>query len=298
MVVEGRHRTDYVATDPLHWRPMRVRLDGVELFYEVMGEGTTLLLMHGGLGLDHTAFRPWLDPLAERYRLVFYDHRGNGRSSRPESLGGVTHDTWVADADALRRHLGIERLVVLGHSYGGYLALEYALRHPRRVAGLVLCSTAGRALPFDGALARAERTGTPRQVERLRRLLGEGVADDAAFRDLFTDLLPLYFRTPEPEAIRRILAETRFSAAALSHAFAECYPSFDVLARLSRIEAPALVLSGRHDWVFAPEESAEPLRAGIPDARLVVFEESGHYPFIEEQGAFLSALGDWLEGLD
>lgn len=276
---------------------MRARLQGAELFYEVTGNGTPLLLMHGGLGLDHTAFRPWLDPLARRCRLVFYDHRGNGRSSRPESLRGVTHETWVADADALRRHLGLERLVVFGHSYGGYLALEYALRHPHRVAGLALCCTAGRALSFEGALARAGRLGTPHQVERLREFLDHGVADDTAWRDLFADLLPLYFRAPEPATLDRILATTRFSAAALSHAFTECYPSFDLLAELRRIEAPTLVMAGRHDWVLAPEESAVPLHAAIPGASLAVFEESGHYPFIEEQDAFLAILGEWLEGI-
>src|SRR5579864_9005276 len=100
--------------------------------------------MHGGLGLDHTYFRPSLDSLARSEghpQIIYYDHRGGGRSRR-EPLDGVTHATWAGDADALRAHLGHERVVLLGHSYGDYLALDYVLAHPERVAALILVSTA------------------------------------------------------------------------------------------------------------------------------------------------------------
>ena len=212
---------------------MRIRLDGNELYCEVVGRGPPIVLLHGGPGLDHTAFRPWLDPLAARHRLVFYDQLGNGRSHRPASLDGVTHATWVDEAEALRRHLGLERPVLFGHSYGGYLAQEYALRYGDRLAGLVLCSTAGRARSLDAALARVERTGSARQTARLRGVMERGIADDAEYAGVFADLLPLYFHTPQAEDVARILASTHFSAAAFNHAFGTCYPDFDVLDRLS-----------------------------------------------------------------
>jgi len=276
---------------------MHVGVNGVEIYCDVVGRGTPLLLMHGGPGLDHTTFRPWLDPLADGCRMIYYDHRGNGRSSRPDSWQGIGHDTWAADADALRHRLGCDRIVVLGHSYGGYLALEYALRYPDRVHGLVLCSTAGRYLPSDRMLRRADRLGSPQQAGCLRTALAEGIADDERYAAVFATLLPLYFHRPDPEVVQRIVATTRFSAAALNHAFAECYPSFDVLSDVVRLEVPTLVLAGRHDWVFAAEDSAVPLHAAIPGARLVIFEESGHYPFIEQRDAFLATLRGWMEDL-
>ena len=275
---------------------MRLAVDGLELFYEVVGRGPPVLLLHGGPGLDHTGFRPWLDPLAERWGLVFHDQRGGGRSTRPPSMAGIDHDTWVADAEALRQHLGYERMVLLGHSYGGYLALEYALRHPDRTAGLVLCSTAARKQPTEGMLDRAESSASSEQLRLLRRWLSDGVADDEEYETGFEQILPLYFRRPDPEPISRLVAATRFSAAALNHAFSACYPTYDVGPELHRLQVPALVLAGLHDWVFAPE-SAERLHRSLAHSRLRIFENSGHYPFIEERAAFLATVDDWLREL-
>src|SRR5690606_27378862 len=103
-------------------------INGTPIYYEVIGQGRPIMVMHGGLGLDHTYLRPWLDPLAEHFQLIFFDFSGNGRSPRA-SFEGVTHETWADEADALREHLGIERMVLMGQSYGGFLAQEYALRH-------------------------------------------------------------------------------------------------------------------------------------------------------------------------
>src|SRR6059058_5889365 len=104
---------------------MLVPINGTEIFYEELGRG--ILVMHGGLGFDHTYFRPFLDPLAEQGRLVYYDHRIYGRSGRPP-LETLTHEQLVEDAEALRRHLGLGQMVLIGHSYGGFLAQELALR--------------------------------------------------------------------------------------------------------------------------------------------------------------------------
>src|SRR4051794_4879294 len=108
---------------------MQAEINGTQLFYTTHGQGRPMLVMHGGLGFDHTYFRPWLDPLGEQVTLIYYDQRGQGQSARIESFAGVTHETLVDDADALREHLGYDQIILLGHSYGGFLAQDYALRH-------------------------------------------------------------------------------------------------------------------------------------------------------------------------
>ena len=131
-------------------------LNGTELFYVEVGEGVPCLVMHGGLGGDHSALHPWLDPLGDVMQLVYYDHRGNGRSGRPPS-GMITFERLCADADALREQLGFEKVAVLGHSYGGFVALEYALRYRERLSRLILLGTSPtewRSRPTPGARAR------------------------------------------------------------------------------------------------------------------------------------------------
>ena len=143
-------------------------LRDVSLFVKVVGRGDPLLLMHGGPGADHTTMLPFRR-LADRFALVFYDHRGNGRSTGAPS--SMTWENLTADADALRQRLGFERWAVLGHSFGGHVALEYALRYPDRLSHLVLLDTGG-----DSHWARqnalellAERGYSPEKVELVRR---------------------------------------------------------------------------------------------------------------------------------
>jgi proline iminopeptidase len=269
--------------------------NGAELFYEVIGDGRELMLMHGGLGLDHSYFRPWLDPLADRCRLIYFDHSGNGRSLRPQGFDGVTHATWADEADALRAHLGHERLVLLGHSYGGFIALEYALRHPDRLAGLILlCTTPAFDYP-EVIVANAQRRGTPEQVTAVEAL-GKPAATDEDFRLLWNTIAPLYFRHYDPALGAAIDAQTRYSAGAFNHAFGVCLPTYNLVGRLPAIATPTLVLAGRDDWITPPAQ-AERIHAGLPNAELVIFEESGHFPFVEEQPAFLQVVGDWIAGL-
>src|SRR5512136_416158 len=118
-----------------------VQIRDVSLFVKVMGQGYPLVLMHGGPGLDHTSLLA-LQPLADQFTLIFYDHRCNGRSEEAE-VSSMTFENLTADADALRQTLGFEKWAVLGHSFGGNVALEYALRYPQSLSHLVLMNTGG-----------------------------------------------------------------------------------------------------------------------------------------------------------
>ncbi len=276
---------------------MFAKVNGTELFYTVHGEGRPMLVMHGGLGVDHTVFRPWLDPLGDRFQLIFYDHRGNGRSERPASLAGVDHGTWAADADALRDHLGHDRIFILGNSYGGVLGQEYALRFGDRLDGLVLVSSLPAWDWGDVVLANVRARGTPEQIDFVVNQAGEPVAGDAELRKIFQLLFPLYFKSYDPRLGAEIDARISYSAAGFNRGFVECLPQLDVLSRLHEIVAPTLVIGGRHDWITPIAESADRLHARIPNSEQVVFEHSGHFPFIEEQERFLSVVGKWADGV-
>jgi proline iminopeptidase len=254
-----------------------------------------MLVMHGGPGLDHTYLRPGLDPLGDAVELIYYDHRGNGRSPDPEEWDAVSHDSWARDADALRARLGHERVLLFGHSYGGFLALEYALRFPERLRGLILCDTAPALDYPEVVAANARARGTPEQVEAALAGFSEPAADDDALRDLWLTILPLYFHDYRPayaEQSRDIL----YRAAAFNHAFFRCVAEYDVRERLDGIDVATLILVGRDDWIAPVAEGAERIHAGLPRSELRVFEHSGHFPFVEEPERFRSTVREWLDG--
>lgn len=265
------------------------RVAGTTLFHLEVGAGVPCLVMHGGLGVDHTQFREGLDPLGDVLRLVYYDHRGNGRSDRTDAAT-LTLDQLVADADALRAHLGFERTAVLGHSYGGCLALRYALRFPERTSHLLLVgTTAAWDYPGEIAAALAARAPSPGVVDAFL----SPASDEAAFargQNLVAACLGLH--AYDPDRVERVFASTAWSPVACARSralMADC----DVAGRLGEIAAPTLVLAGRHDF-FCPPPQAERLRRGIPRAEAVFFERSGHYPFVEEPEAFRAAVRGWL----
>ena len=277
---------------------MQAQIGGNHVYYKTIGEGRPMLLMHGGSGLDHTYFRPWLDPLSNEVQLIYYDQLGQGRSTRPESYEGISMSTWADEADALRASLGFDRMILLGHSFGGFIAQEYALRHGDHLDGLILCDTAPVLDYQDVIMANAQSRGTAEQVQAVIAGLSAPVADDDSFRQLWTTILPLYFNNYDPEVGKQMDEATQYSAQGFNQGMGVCLPTFNVLSRLNEIKAPTLVLAGRHDWITPPARAAERIHAQIPNAKLVVFEDSGHFPFIEGNKGFLTTVHNWLQSLN
>ncbi len=278
---------------------MQAHVNGHSVFYTLEGHGRPLLLMHGGLGLDHTYFRPWLDPLGEDVQLIFYDLYGNGRSERPASYDGVDIGTWIEEADALRAHLGHEKIILFGHSFGSFFAQEYALRYGNHLTGLILCDSAPALDYPDLIVANAQARGTPEQVQALLGALGNpaSVEKDADFQHVWKTILPFYFHHYDPAIAAAMDAATHYSGGAYRHSFTAVVPAFNTLERLNQITVPTLILGGQDDWITPPAQGAARLQAGIPHARQAIFEHSGHFPFIEEQAAFLATVKAWLSTL-
>jgi proline iminopeptidase len=261
------------------------------------GQGRPLVLMHGGPGLDHTYLRPGFDPLGDAVELVYYDQHGNGRSARPADWTAVTHASWVQELEELRHDLGFEKFTLFGHSYGGFLAQEYALRFPDRLDGLILCSTAAALDYPDVAFARAQAHGTPGAFAALGRALSGQLRDDEAVRAFLIAALSIYYHQPPP-GVHALYEQMHLSADAFNHAFSHCLPHFRTLESLPQIQVPTLILTGRHDWIAPPEQAAERMHKLMPTAEWFIFENSGHYPFLEEPESFRTRLREWLSRLD
>jgi proline iminopeptidase len=276
---------------------MSIRLGTAQLHVEECGSGPVLLVMHGGLGLDHTYLRPYLDSLGSAARVVYYDHRGNGKSPPVGDWTNISHDTWIDDADHLREALECEKTFLLGHSYGGFLAIEYALKYPSRLRGLILCSTAPAFDYADTAMALARSKYTDKQFQVLTQGLSGPIADDDALREVWSEILPMYFKNVDARLVRQIIERIRFRANAFNHSFFNCLPSFNTIDRLEHISTPTLVIGGREDWIMPPLHGPERLGKMIPGANVVIFEDSGHFPFIEEHERFTTLVSNWIDEL-
>lgn len=270
-----------------------VRAGDMELFVEDVGpkDAPPTLLMHGGLGLDHTYLRAF-DRLAPDRRVIYYDHRSNGRSPATPA-DGVTMSDLAADANALCRELELGSVDVIGHSYGGFVALEMALRHPEAVRRLVLVDTFPGHTPEVGEQVMAQvaaRQPGPEVFEVLNATEPPSSVEEQ--RTMFAKIVPLYVHRVDVSVLEAALADVRFSleGGAVGDA---AVSDWNVADELDRISAPTLVLCGRHDWI-CPLPQSELMAERIPGARLVVFDESGHFPWLEEPEKFWGALDDFL----
>lgn len=268
-----------------------LHVNGVRLTYDDAGSGTAFVTLHGGPGMgsrkgDWATF----GPLTDSYRLISYDQRGNGDSEGREPY---SHEQLTADLEALRQTLDLGKMILLGGSYGGYIALEYALRHPEHLHALILRDTAANNRYKDTSMERALESDLPMDKERLERLFAGKVESDEDFRESFRMIQPLYNVTRDPAAEAERLAGIPFRYETHNWAFSRNQPTFDLTERLRSVQVPVLVTVGRHDWI-TPLEASEELHAVLPNSELVVFEHSGHSPQLEETERYLAVVRDFL----
>ncbi len=284
---------------------MHAKIRDTEIYFDVEGSGLVpdggrmvekppAFVIHGGPGGDHSGFKPGFGPLADRLQLVYFDHRGQGRSAKGD-VGKYTLDENVEDMEALRRHLGLGPIVSIGTSYGGMVAMAHAARFPASVSHLILVVTAAHA----GFNARAREIVTERGTNEQRkacRQLWAGELDTVEkLRRYYEVMGPLYSRRFDPAAAKLSRDRGILAPEALNRAFAPggFLRSFDLRPELGRIAAPTLILAGRHDWICAPEFSEEIHRL-IPGSDLRIFEESSHSIRGDEPQKLIDAIAGFV----
>lgn len=276
---------------------MRVVVNGASLYVDVEGPGLvpdggsmrekpTVVLVHGGPGQDHSLFKPAFGRLADIAQIVYYDQRGNGRSieSDPSTWN---LEQWGDDVRGLCDALGIDRPVVLGWSFGGFVALSYARRHPDHAAKLILQSTAAR-WDLDRVVDGFKREGGDEAAIAAKTFFTEGTPE--AGLAYGQHCFPAY--SPDPldmAAFGRVVRNddlTRDFLVGLS---------MDLRAGLDAVRCPTLVLGGARDPI-APLSAAEEIVASFPEgvAQLEVFENSGHFIADTERERFFPVLREFI----
>jgi proline iminopeptidase len=268
----------------------------VSLFVDVVGHGYPLVLMHGGPGGDHWTLLPFRQ-CADRFTLVFYDHRCNGRSTGAD-VSSLTWENLTADADALRRKLGFEKWAVLGHSFGGKVALEYALRFPDSLSHLILLDSGGDSRwPQENAPKVLAARGFDPKLVRLARRWFNGRIEPKEFLPTLIRLGSAY--NPHTSLLQFMHGliqgewRSKMRPEALIFAAPNLLRGWTVMDRLGEIKVPTLVMAGRDDFVFPPEHQAE-LAAGIPNATLRIIDRAGHNPHSERPDEVMEAIRDFI----
>jgi len=279
-------------------------VENAELFYREVGHGRPIILIHGGPDFDHTYLLPDMDRLSDSYRLIYYDQRGRGKSGGEIQPDDVSIKTEIEDLEGLRKYLQLDSVAVLGHSWGGVLAMEYAIRHSERVSHLILMNTAA-ASQEDYLLLRQE-------VRRRKAVYEDALnalVSSAEYKEGDPETVAKYYRIQygttikQPEHLERLMGRMRLSftkegvlrgRAIEEQLYKETWLSkeYDLFPKLKQLSIPTLVIHGDYD--FVPAECAAHIAQAIPGARFALLRECGHFAYIESPDEVRKEISDFF----
>ena len=286
----------------------RIAVAGASLYSRAIGRGQPVIVLHGGPDFDHRYLLPELDRLADRFRLIYYDQRGRGDSANGVRPEDVTLALDLDDLDQVRQFYRLDAPVLLGHSWGTVLALEYALRHPTHVSRLILMNPAPASASDVAVLRKAYIEGLGGDMDSQKEIVasaayqaGEPETVAARYRIHFEHALV------RPEDYESLMARMKAAfvrqgregivkaRAVEDRLYRDTWQTlgYDLMPKLGAVRIPTLVLTGDHD--FIPREIAEHIAHALPDARLVVLKDCGHFSYLECGGDVRNALGEFFQ---
>jgi proline iminopeptidase len=272
-------------------------VNGTSLFYKTMGTGDPVVVLHGGPGFDHRQFLPYIWELAAHNKVILYDQRGTGLSSGPVDSTSISIDSFIADIEGVREAFGIRRMNLLGHSWGGILAMHYAVRHPESLKSLILCSTAASVESFAEMRANYEANRLPEDAELLAKIYSSDEFksnDPQAIERFWRIYFKPYFvdQTLVDKMDLHFTENTIKNSNAVAGFILESIGEFDLHDDLSAIRCPTLVLHGDSDPM--PVSYAERIHQSIAGSELVIAKDSGHWLFVDATETFTSSVNSFL----
>ena len=288
-----------------------VDANGLLLYYKIVGQGQPLVILHGGPGASHDYFLPYLLPLARTNKLVFIDERGSGKSQKLEDPAGYTVENMADDVEAIRTALGLGKINLLGHSYGGVLAQAYALKYQRNIDHLLLCSTFHSTTKMNAVFQKQLAAMPPELRGRILTLEKAGLFGHG--KDFEKNRYPNDYMTAAwgegyfPYLYQKH-PDANFDPIAMGNTSWELYremwgshgefiidgnlKSVEYADRLKTLRVPTIMIAGDHDECD-PSLSRE-MNSLIPGSRLAIMPQSGHMTFVDQTGLFLRTVDEFL----
>jgi proline iminopeptidase len=288
-----------------------VEVNNIMIYYKAIGNGDPLLIVHGGPGASHDYFLPYLLSLIKNNRLIFIDERGSGRSQKLDDPAGYTVENMVEDVEGVRKALGLGKVSLLGHSYGGVLALAYALKYQENLSNLILCSTFHSTSKMNQVFQQIKEKMNPELRAKIDKMEQEGLyghGKDYEKNRYTTDYMVAawgdgyfpYLYGNHPDANYDPIANGNMSWDLYREMWGSHgefvidgnLSSVEYTDKLSTIKVPTLITVGDHDEC-APSLSQE-MQSKISGSKLVIFPKSGHMTFVDQPDLFISTINDFL----
>jgi proline iminopeptidase len=285
----------------------RISVDNTTLYSRVVGQGPPIVVLHGGPDFDHGYLLPELDRLSDAFRLFYYDQRGRGRSAENVMPKDVTLASDLDDIDRVRQHYELDAVVLLAHSWGAVLALEYALRNPTRVSHLLLMNPAPVSVSDLTAVRKAYLERLGEEMDRQR-----AITDSAAYQAGDPEAVAARYRIHFKPSLKRLedyermmarmkagfisqgkegIVKARAVEESLVHDTWEV-AGYDLLPKLAGLNVSTLVIAGDDDYMAG---AAERIAGAIPRSELVTLRACGHFAFLERPDEVRNALNRFFE---
>ncbi len=278
-----------------------VEINGVNHFISKMGEGEPLLVIHGGPGLFHDYLVPHFKSLAKKYQVIFYDQRGCGKTDFPTDTSSINIETYVEDLEGIRSHLKLEKLNLIGHSWGSLLAINYAKKYNANVNRLVLISPApGNSDYFDQTFSNMQQKRSEEDTKSLvEAMISSGF--EKREKDIFKNAILLGDKVNlfDQEKVADLYQPMNFdkikanNLLLVNSLLEKTYFNLNIIEGLNNITAPSLIIVGDMDNV--PFSSTQLLHDNLKNSKLEVMKQCCHYPFFESPKEFNSIVKNFLD---
>jgi proline iminopeptidase len=273
-------------------------INGTQLYYKTLGQGEPILIVHGGPGLNHKYLLPHLQPLSRDHQLIFYDQRASGQSSLSVDTNSITIDNFLEDMDALRESMGITKLNLMAHSWGGLLAMKYAIKYPNRIKSLILINSTGASSAIN---AKANQLLADRftQADSINRM---SIIQTEEFQKrepkTIEKLMKIgfkhqFFQTSLIDSLELDLNENYDQTSHLLQNLGKDLTTYDFHNDLKAIQSPTLLIYGAHDPLV--ETAGKQIHRSIDKSELKIIDDCGHFPFIEQQNKFTEIIMTFME---